>query len=105
MIPENNYVGYGERIALASHLRNMRNSMYFTQDELAKALGTKRQYVGRMESAQADPTLLTLLSISRFYKLEIIDMIPDSFFKDQEILQMIRNLYSKAASTDKLPKY
>lgn len=50
---------------LARQLIKARLAKKLTQDELAKKIGVKQEYIARLESGQANPTLETVSRVSK----------------------------------------
>jgi len=50
---------------LARQLIKARLAKKLTQDELAKKVGVKQEYIARLESGQANPTLETINKVGR----------------------------------------
>jgi len=51
--------------AFAVHLKKVRNEVGFTQEDLSYKAGVSTSQIGRIETAQINPTLSTIFQIAR----------------------------------------
>lgn len=64
-------------VLLGKKIRSLRESSDYSQDTFAHEVGLGRSYYGRLERGQINPSILTLLKISKALKVRLIDLIPD----------------------------
>ncbi|NJE54008.1 helix-turn-helix transcriptional regulator [Thermococcus sp. 21S9] len=59
---------------MKNRLRELREAMGLTQEELAKALGVTRQTIIAIEKGRYDPSLRLAFKIARFFGVKIEDI-------------------------------
>ena len=64
-----------ERVLVASRIREIRDSLGLTQQEVAERMGTKQQTIALIELAQKDVVVGTLIKLAR-----AMDVHPSAFF-------------------------
>ncbi len=63
------------KIYLADNLRNLRYKECKTQGETALLIGLKRGTYAKYEDGKNEPNMLTLLKISKYYKIKIESLL------------------------------
>ena len=56
-------------------LGTLRDKQQVTQQELADAIGVTRQLISAIESGRANPSLNTLIKISRYFSIPIDELL------------------------------
>lgn len=64
-------------LLFASRLRRLRDENGISQDKLALITGLSRSHIYYLESAQAEPGLLTLITIANALQVDIIELVKD----------------------------
>lgn len=59
----------------------LREKQQVTQQELADAIGVTRQLISALESGRANPSVGTLVKISRYFAIPIDDLLNDTEHK------------------------
>ena len=59
---------------MKNRLRELREEMGLTQEELAKTLGVTRQTIIAIEKGRYDPSLRLAFKMARFFNVEIEDI-------------------------------
>jgi len=62
-----------------SHVKKYRLLKEMTQDELAKAVGIRRETIGRLEQAKYNPSLELAVKISRVLEVPIEELFQFEF--------------------------
>jgi transcriptional regulator with XRE-family HTH domain len=62
---------------LAKRIRNRRYAMEMTQEELAEKADLHVNYVGEIERAKRNPSLLCLVSMAKALEIPLKELIPD----------------------------
>ena len=66
-------------MSIAANMKGLRKQRRLTQAGLAEAIGIKRSLVGAYEEGRAEPKLTTLVTIARFFGLNVDQFISDDF--------------------------
>ena len=61
-----------ERMKLAQQIRNMRIKLGYTQEDIAKKLGTAQQYVSKIENGHENFSMDTLARIADVFKKGLV---------------------------------
>jgi len=64
-------------VLLGKKIRSLRESNDYSQDNFAIKVGLGRSYYSRLERGQINPTVLTLIKISKALKVKLVDLIPE----------------------------
>lgn len=64
-------------VLLGKKIRALRESNDYSQDTFAVEVGLGRSYYSRLERGQINPSVLTLLKISKALKVKLVDLIPE----------------------------
>ena len=65
-------------ILLGKKIRKLRESAGFSQDTFAYQVGLGRSYYGRLERGQINPSILTLLKVSKALNVHLVELIPEN---------------------------
>jgi len=65
-------------IIFGDNVRRLRNQMKISQEELADRAGLHRTYIGMIERAEKNITLLSIEKIAKALKVEIETLIKDN---------------------------
>ncbi len=64
-------------VLLGKKIRSLRESSDYSQDTFAHEVGLGRSYYGRLERGQINPSVLTLIKVSKALKVKLVDLIPE----------------------------
>lgn len=59
---------------LIINLKKIRKDAHLTQEELAKCVGVRRETISQLESGKGNPSLLTVLKVSKVLKVPVDDL-------------------------------
>ncbi|MFC1453393.1 helix-turn-helix domain-containing protein [Verrucomicrobiota bacterium] len=66
------------RIELGAAIRRRRQELGLSQEQFAEVVDCHRNFVGRIERGQQNPTVDTLVRIANGLKCKVVDLIRDS---------------------------
>lgn len=86
-----------ERVAshVAQRVRRLRLAQAMTQEELAAALGVKRESVSRYESGERTITIALLLDIAAAFGLPVSAFLPLAQLEDSSLAQIVAALHAR----------
>ena len=70
---------------LGHAIRVRRHTLRLSQDEVARDVGTHRNYIGAIERGEINPTYATLLRVSTGLRIPIERLIAEARSEDQEL--------------------
>lgn len=62
-------------IEFGARVRKARNEKELSQEDLAFKVGLHRTYIGMLERAEKNPTLLTLLKLSKALEIDLSQLV------------------------------
>ncbi|MFQ3247969.1 MAG: transcriptional regulator with XRE-family HTH domain [Arenicella sp.] len=65
-----------ELLDLGKKVRRFREKFGFSQDKFAYEVGLGRSYYGSLERGEINPSILTLVKITRALNVELADIMP-----------------------------
>ncbi len=63
-------------VAFAAKVRNRRRELNLTQEELAENVDFHVNYIGGIERAERNPSLISLVALAKGLKCSIKDLVP-----------------------------
>ncbi|MDP1880533.1 MAG: helix-turn-helix transcriptional regulator [Parachlamydiaceae bacterium] len=66
-------------IEFAGRVRNRRNDLSLTQEQLAEKVNFHVNYVGGIERGERNPSLLALINLTKGLKCTLKELLPEHF--------------------------
>jgi transcriptional regulator with XRE-family HTH domain len=76
--------------ALGATLRRLRTERKLSQSDLARATGISSSFLSLVEQGRSDITIGRLLSLARFYELELTDLLGDADSSQPDPIHLLR---------------